>query len=293
MLPSIQTLFNAIDVQQRNTYTPLNFPQTPAHQNINHNCNHPYAIKTSIQTPTFILPPPVVSVSPTTPPQSHHCLHSRSSSSSSNNSTFSMGNNNNFNTSSSSLLSLPTTAGDSNYHSSLPSPSPSPLIIPTDKSAQDNEKLQQNQEHLNRDVTVNVTEKQTEKNHSLKKSKLNYMVSKRSNLPKETVQILNDWLLNHLRNPYPTPKEKSELLVLTGLTKIQLSNWFINVRRRKVFSDYYVLAKSTNDNDKNTSVGLSSDDENIDSTKKVPSFTKRKRLSDRLEELKKISNNEN
>ncbi|CCK70888.1 homeobox domain-containing protein KNAG_0F02210 [Huiozyma naganishii CBS 8797] len=62
--------------------------------------------------------------------------------------------------------------------------------------------------------------------------------SKRSNLPRETVQMLNNWLLNHLHDPYPTPHEKLELLRQTGLTKIQLSNWFINVRRRKVFVDH-------------------------------------------------------
>lgn len=61
--------------------------------------------------------------------------------------------------------------------------------------------------------------------------------TKRSNLPKKTVEILNNWLLNHLHNPYPSPQEKMELLEQTGLTKVQLSNWFINVRRRKVFVD--------------------------------------------------------
>lgn len=76
---------------------------------------------------------------------------------------------------------------------------------------------------------------------------------KRSNLPKETVQILNTWLLSHLQNPYPTPAEKNELLRQTGLTKIQLSNWFINVRRRKVFTDYYDNVKYKNGGGRNTS----------------------------------------
>ncbi|SMN18985.1 similar to Saccharomyces cerevisiae YGL096W TOS8 Homeodomain-containing protein and putative transcription factor found associated with chromatin [Maudiozyma saulgeensis] len=72
-----------------------------------------------------------------------------------------------------------------------------------------------------------------------KEKKSHRMTGKRSNLPKETVKILNHWLVNHLNNPYPTPAEKNELLKQTGLTKIQLSNWFINVRRRKVFTDHF------------------------------------------------------
>lgn len=73
----------------------------------------------------------------------------------------------------------------------------------------------------------------------MKSKKTHRMSGKRSNLPKETVKILNHWLVNHLNNPYPTPAEKNELLKQTGLTKIQLSNWFINVRRRKVFTDNF------------------------------------------------------
>ncbi|CAB4254265.1 similar to Saccharomyces cerevisiae YGL096W TOS8 Homeodomain- containing protein and putative transcription factor found associated with chromatin [Maudiozyma barnettii] len=72
-----------------------------------------------------------------------------------------------------------------------------------------------------------------------KEKKSHRMTGKRSNLPKETVKILNNWLVNHLNNPYPTPAEKNVLLSQTGLTKIQLSNWFINVRRRKVFTDHF------------------------------------------------------
>lgn len=59
---------------------------------------------------------------------------------------------------------------------------------------------------------------------------------KRSNLPKATVSILNKWLREHVNNPYPTVQEKRELLAKTGLTKLQISNWFINARRRKLFS---------------------------------------------------------
>jgi len=40
---------------------------------------------------------------------------------------------------------------------------------------------------------------------------------------------LRDWY-NH--NPYPSPREKRELAEVTGLTTIQVSNWFKNRRQR-------------------------------------------------------------
>lgn len=57
---------------------------------------------------------------------------------------------------------------------------------------------------------------------------------KRCNLPKKTTKILIDWLNENLNNPYPNSKEKFELIMKTGLTNQQLSNWFINARRRKI-----------------------------------------------------------
>ncbi len=57
---------------------------------------------------------------------------------------------------------------------------------------------------------------------------------KRANLPKKTTSILLGWLNDNLDHPYPSATEKSELIRLTGLTNQQLSNWFINARRRKI-----------------------------------------------------------
>lgn len=56
----------------------------------------------------------------------------------------------------------------------------------------------------------------------------------RNNLPKETTYILLRWLNDHLNHPYPNSFEKTQLMITTGLNQQQLSNWFINARRRKI-----------------------------------------------------------
>lgn len=56
----------------------------------------------------------------------------------------------------------------------------------------------------------------------------------RNNLPKETTYILLKWLNDHLNHPYPNSFEKNQLMLSTGLNQQQLSNWFINARRRKI-----------------------------------------------------------
>ncbi|PTB61573.1 hypothetical protein BBK36DRAFT_1131390, partial [Trichoderma citrinoviride] len=38
----------------------------------------------------------------------------------------------------------------------------------------------------------------------------------------------------HLHHPYPTEDEKQQLMRTTGLQMNQISNWFINARRRQV-----------------------------------------------------------
>ncbi|KAI3338970.1 hypothetical protein F4824DRAFT_488273 [Ustulina deusta] len=57
---------------------------------------------------------------------------------------------------------------------------------------------------------------------------------RRGNLPKETTDKLRKWFVGHLHHPYPTEDEKQELMRQTGLQMNQISNWFINARRRQL-----------------------------------------------------------
>ncbi|KAI9304885.1 hypothetical protein BJ944DRAFT_266139 [Cunninghamella echinulata] len=86
-----------------------------------------------------------------------------------------------------------------------PSPSTSPTATPTATTPIAN----------NNNVSVNGLKKR-----------------RRGNLPKNITEFLKDWLLAHKKHPYPTEKQKLELAHITGLAVNQISNWFINARRR-------------------------------------------------------------
>ncbi|XP_050363859.1 BEL1-like homeodomain protein 11 [Argentina anserina] len=51
-------------------------------------------------------------------------------------------------------------------------------------------------------------------------------------LPETSVAILRTWLFEHFLHPYPNDSEKLMLASQTGLSKNQVSNWFINARVR-------------------------------------------------------------
>jgi hypothetical protein len=49
---------------------------------------------------------------------------------------------------------------------------------------------------------------------------------------RESVKILKNWVSTHSRHPYPTEEEKEKLQKMTGLNKVQITNWLANARRR-------------------------------------------------------------
>ncbi|KAH8704148.1 homeobox KN domain-containing protein [Talaromyces proteolyticus] len=57
---------------------------------------------------------------------------------------------------------------------------------------------------------------------------------RRGNLPKPVTDILRAWFHEHLDHPYPTEEDKQIFMSRTGLSISQISNWFINARRRQL-----------------------------------------------------------
>uniref|UniRef100_A0A7N4PYW0 Meis homeobox 3 n=1 Tax=Sarcophilus harrisii TaxID=9305 RepID=A0A7N4PYW0_SARHA len=69
---------------------------------------------------------------------------------------------------------------------------------------------------------------ETRPDHDQRQSK------KRGIFPKVATNIMRAWLFQHLAHPYPSEEQKKQLAQDTGLTILQVNNWFINARRRIV-----------------------------------------------------------
>lgn len=57
---------------------------------------------------------------------------------------------------------------------------------------------------------------------------------KTTSLPSSTVDYLKAWMMSpeHVAHPYPTEKEKAQIMADTGIELKQLTNWFVNNRKR-------------------------------------------------------------
>lgn len=57
---------------------------------------------------------------------------------------------------------------------------------------------------------------------------------KSPSIPQETVDYLKAWMMSpeHIAHPYPTEQEKAEIMAETGIELKQLTNWFVNNRKR-------------------------------------------------------------
>ncbi|KAI3710786.1 hypothetical protein L2E82_40580 [Cichorium intybus] len=82
-------------------------------------------------------------------------------------------------------------------------------------------------------------------------------------LPERSVSILRAWLFEHFLHPYPSDVDKHILARQTGLSRSQVSNWFINARVRlwkPMVEEMYV--EETKENDHENIEGVSAIDEN-------------------------------
>ncbi|KAG6431903.1 hypothetical protein SASPL_103475 [Salvia splendens] len=77
-------------------------------------------------------------------------------------------------------------------------------------------------------------------------------------LPERAVSVLRAWLFDHFLHPYPTDTDKHTLATQTGLTRNQVSNWFINARVRvwkPMVEEIHMLETKASDNAGNGSDG--------------------------------------
>jgi hypothetical protein len=51
----------------------------------------------------------------------------------------------------------------------------------------------------------------------------------------DVTNLLTDWILVNLKNPYPNQSEKDRLASLSGLSVQQICDWLANVRKRHLF----------------------------------------------------------
>jgi hypothetical protein len=49
---------------------------------------------------------------------------------------------------------------------------------------------------------------------------------------KPIIEYLNQWMVQHVDNPYPTPTEKAKIIADTGLTKRQVGDWMARSRKK-------------------------------------------------------------
>ncbi|XP_051129773.1 homeobox protein BEL1 homolog [Andrographis paniculata] len=85
----------------------------------------------------------------------------------------------------------------------------------------------------------------------------------RRGLPETAVSVLRAWLFEHFLNPYPSDVDKTILARQTGLSRSQVSNWFINARVRlwKPMVEQMYLEDLKENNNNNNNKAFTDDDD--------------------------------
>lgn len=111
-------------------------------------------------------------------------------------------------------------------------------------------------------------------------------------LPERSVSVLRAWLFEHFLHPYPSDVDKHILARQTGLSRSQVSNWFINARVRlwkpMVEEMYMEELKEDEKSNPNTNNASSSHTHAMEEQKPMPGL-----LANDSESLSSIINNTN
>ncbi|CAI9780729.1 unnamed protein product [Fraxinus pennsylvanica] len=103
-------------------------------------------------------------------------------------------------------------------------------------------------------------------------------------LPEKSINILRAWLFEHFLHPYPSDADKHLLARQTGLSRNQVSNWFINARVRlwkpMVEEMYQQEAKEEAQGDQTTSPAAASAMTEAAATAAPPTFTSSSKRSE-------------
>ncbi|KAL5728828.1 hypothetical protein ACHQM5_001865 [Ranunculus cassubicifolius] len=79
-------------------------------------------------------------------------------------------------------------------------------------------------------------------------------------LPEKSVSVLREWMFQNFLHPYPKDSEKHILAARSGLTRSQVSNWFINARVRlwkPLIEEMYMELNKRNSRDDENGTGVS------------------------------------
>ncbi|XP_022737762.1 homeobox protein BEL1 homolog [Durio zibethinus] len=85
-------------------------------------------------------------------------------------------------------------------------------------------------------------------------------------LPERSVSVLRAWLFEHFLHPYPSDVDKHILARQTGLSRSQVSNWFINARVRlwkPMVEEMYLEETKEHENNMASPDGVTDGDDNI------------------------------
>ncbi|KAJ8754590.1 hypothetical protein K2173_010196 [Erythroxylum novogranatense] len=114
-------------------------------------------------------------------------------------------------------------------------------------------------------------------------------------LPERSISVLRAWLFEHFLHPYPKDSDKHMLAKQTGLTRNQVSNWFINARVRlwKPMVEEMYLEEIKEQEQNGSEDKTSKSEQNEDSASKSAPQEKSSGNENQTKSLKSLDNSPN